>query len=151
MCITTYFQMQGFDGFFFFLTFKNIRKKILFYIHILHREINFVMYKGQYERNNRQTFTCGLGNLSCLIPVSTAQTLHSLLDFLRDHFSFQHLVAVWRLHAALHTRALLQSDKGCYHTFKARLHICLTATPTWVWLNCILKKTISAVTWAIAF
>jgi len=52
------------------------------------------MYKGQYERNNRQTFTCGLDNLSCLIPVSTAQTLHSLLDFLRDHFSFQHLVAV---------------------------------------------------------
>lgn len=93
MCITTYFQMQGFDGFF-FLTFKNIHKKILFYIHILHREINFVMYKGQYERNNRQTFTCGLDNLSCLIPVSTAQTLHSLLDFLRDHFSFQHLVAV---------------------------------------------------------
>lgn len=88
------------------------------------------MYKGQYERNNRrQTFTCGLDNLSCLIPVGTAQTLCSLLDFFHHHFSFQHFIT-WKLRAALHKQTLLQSDMGCYHTFKARLHVCLTATPT---------------------
>lgn len=45
MCLTTYFQMQGYEGIFFFLAFKNICKKILFYIPILHSEINFVLYK----------------------------------------------------------------------------------------------------------
>ena len=42
MCITTYFQMRGYEGIF-FLTFKNICKKILFYIPILHSVEGFSM------------------------------------------------------------------------------------------------------------